>query len=45
LFPESPIGKHPEPPVGSAGEGAALAFGDGDFHTDRVADGIGLPVD
>jgi 3-oxocholest-4-en-26-oyl-CoA dehydrogenase beta subunit len=24
---------------------AALAFGDGDFHTDRVADGIGLPVD
>src|ERR671919_752122 len=22
---------------------AALAFGDGDFHADRVADGIGLP--
>jgi alkylation response protein AidB-like acyl-CoA dehydrogenase len=23
---------------------AALAFGDGDFHTDRVADAIGLPA-
>lgn len=23
---------------------AALAFGDGDFHADRVADGIGLPT-
>jgi len=23
---------------------AALAFGDGDFHTDRVADALGLPV-
>jgi alkylation response protein AidB-like acyl-CoA dehydrogenase len=22
---------------------AALAFGDGDFHTDRVADQLGLP--
>ena len=23
---------------------AALAFGDGDFHTDRVADALGLPI-